>query len=333
MKKLLNAPERFVDESLEGILLAHPDQLQSVPGEPRAVIRVDAPRKGKVGIVTGGGSGHLPTFLGYVGVGLADGCAVGNLFASPNADQMLAATRAVDGGAGVLQLYGNYSGDRMNFEFAAELAAAEGIRVEGVRVTDDVSSAPADQTDRRRAIAGLFFAYKVVGACAEAGADLETVKAVAERVVSSTRSMGVALAPVTLPTVGHPNFELPEGEMEIGMGIHGEPGVLRGPIRTADEVADELLGRVLDDLRPESGSDVAVLVNGLGATPSEELYIVYRRVHLILAERGIRVHRAYVGEYATSQDMAGASISLLALDDVLRPLLDAPARSPFFVQQ
>jgi dihydroxyacetone kinase len=333
MKKLLNAPERFVDESLEGILLAHPDQLRSVPGEPRAVIRVDAPRKGKVGIVTGGGSGHLPTFLGYVGVGLADGCAVGNLFASPNADQMLAATRAVDGGAGVLQLYGNYSGDRMNFEFAAELAAAEGIRVEGVRMTDDISSAPPDQTDRRRAIAGLFFAYKVVGACAEAGADLEAVKAVAELVVSATRSMGVALGPVTLPTVGHPNFELPEGEMEIGMGIHGEPGVLRGPIRTADEVADELLGRVLDDLRPESGSDVAVLVNGLGATPAEELYIVYRRVHRILSERGIRVHRAYVGEYATSQDMAGASISLLALDEVLRPLLDAPARSPLFVQR
>lgn len=332
MQKLLNDPARFVDETLEGILLAHPDRLRAVEGEPRAIVRADAPRPGKVGIATGGGSGHLPVFLGYVGRGLADGCAVGNVFASPNADQMLAVTKAIDSGAGVLYLYGNYGGDVMNFDFAAEMAAAEGITVETVLAADDVASAPPERANTRRGIAGIFFGYKVGGACAESGADLATVKAAVEKAFSRTRSMGVALAPCTLPTVGRPNFELPEGQMEIGMGIHGEPGVSRGPIRPADEVADELLDRILTDLQPAAGSPLAVLINGLGATPKEELYIVYRRVHQRLAERSHRIHRVYLGEFATSLEMAGASISVLELDDELTRWIDAPADSPFFLQ-
>ncbi|MCC6176148.1 MAG: dihydroxyacetone kinase subunit DhaK [Chloroflexi bacterium] len=332
MQKLLNDPANFVDEMLEGILLAHPDRLRAVEGEPRAIVRADAPRPGKVGIATGGGSGHLPVFLGYVGRGLADGCAVGNVFASPNADQMLSVTKAIDGGAGVLYLYGNYGGDVMNFDFAAEMAAAEGIAVETVLGADDVASAPPERGSSRRGIAGIFFGYKVAGACAEAGADLATVKATVEKAFARTRSMGVALAPCTLPAVGHPNFEVPAGQMEIGMGIHGEPGVSREAIRPADEVADELLDRILNDLQPTQGSDLAVLVNGLGATPKEELYIVYRRVHTRLAERGHRVHKLYIGEYVTSLEMAGASISVLELDNELARFIDAPADSPFFLQ-
>ncbi|MCC7367161.1 MAG: dihydroxyacetone kinase subunit DhaK [Chloroflexi bacterium] len=332
MQKLLNDPANFVDEMLEGILLAHPDRLRAVEGEPRAIVRADAPRAGKVGIATGGGSGHLPVFLGYVGRGLADGCAVGNVFASPNADQMLTVTKAIDGGAGVLYLYGNYGGDVMNFDFAAEMAAAEGITVETVLGADDVASAPPERANTRRGIAGIFFGYKVAGAAAEAGADLATVKATVEKAFSRTRSMGVALAPCTLPTVGHPNFEVPAGQMEIGMGIHGEPGVSREAIRPADEVTDVLLDRIFADLQPTRGSDVALLVNGLGATPKEELYIVYRRIHARLAERGHRVHRLYIGEYVTSLEMAGASISMLELDDELARLIDAPADSPFFLQ-
>ncbi len=332
MQKLINDPAAFVDETLAGILLAHPDRLRAVEGEPRAIVRADAPVRGKVGVATGGGSGHLPVFLGYVGSGLADGCAVGNLFASPNADQMLAVTRTIDGGAGVLYLYGNYSGDRMNFDLAAEMAMMEGIPVESVVVSDDVASAPRDRASQRRGIAGLFFAYKVAGACAAAGGSLADVKAAAEKAVANTRSMGVALAPCTLPTVGRPTFDLPAGQMEIGMGIHGEPGVERGPLRSADDVAGELVDRILADLQPAPGAEVAVLVNGLGATPREELYILYGRVHQLLAERELTVHRPYVGEYATSLEMAGASITLLHLDDQIRSFLDAPANSPFFVQ-
>lgn len=330
MQKLLNAPDRFVDEVLEGLLLAHPNDLRALPDEPRALVRADTPVKGRVAIATGGGSGHLPVFLGYVGRGLASGCAVGNLFASPSTDQMLAVTKAIDGGAGVLYLYGNYGGDRLNFDTAAELAAAEGITVRTVLAADDVASAPPERADGRRGIAGIFFAYKIAGGCAESGADLDTVARVATRAAQNTRSMGVALAPCTLPTVGRPTFELPAGQMEIGMGIHGEPGVSRGPLRSADEVAAELVERCVSDLAPRSGASIAVLVNGLGSTPLEELYILYRKAHQVLLGRGLRIHRTFVGEYATSLEMAGASISLLLLDDELRRYLDAPADAPAF---
>lgn len=328
MQKIINAPADLVDESLEGLLLAHPDWLRRVEGEPRALVRTACPEPGKVGIATGGGSGHLPVFAGYVGAGLADGVAIGNVFSSPSARQMLAVTKAVDGGAGVLHLYGNYQGDVLHFETAAELAEAQGIAVRTVRACDDVASAPpGDRTDRR-GIAGIIFAYKLAGARAAAGGDLDTVVAAAEYAVAHTRSMGVSLAPCTVPEAGRPTFALPDGEMEIGMGIHGEPGVRRGPLAPADAVADELVDAVVGDLPFERGDQVAVLVNGLGATPVEELYVVYRRVRNRLDELGIAVHRSYVGEYATALEMAGCSLSLLRLDDERAALLDAPAWSP-----
>ncbi len=330
MQKLINRPEDFVDEMLEGILTAHPDQLRRAD-DPRAIVRRDAPVAGKVAIVTGGGSGHLPVFMGYVGRGLADGVAVGNVFASPSADQMLAAIRGVNAGNGVLQLYGNYSGDVMNFSLAAELAVAEGIEVEAVVGADDVASAPKGEEARRRGIAGIFFLYKVAGARADRGASLEDVKAVTEKAAARIRSMGVALAPCTVPAAGRPTFELPTGEMEIGMGIHGEPGVRRGRLAPADEVTDDLVAALLDDLPHDAGDRVDVLVNGLGATPVEELYIVFRRAAARLGEAGLRIRRTWIGEYATSLEMAGASISLLVVDDELAELMDAPAESPFFV--
>ncbi|MDQ3700627.1 MAG: dihydroxyacetone kinase subunit DhaK [Chloroflexota bacterium] len=332
MQKIINRPEPFVDEMLEGISLAHPGRLKTA-GDPRAIVRGDAPVSGKVGIATGGGSGHLPLFMGYVGQGLADGAAVGNVFASPSAEQMLEVTRGIDGGAGVLYLYGNYGGDVMNFGLAAELADAEGIRVETVLGADDVASAPRGEEARRRGIAGIFFLYKVAGARAAEGASLDEVKVVTEKAAAGVRSIGVALSPCTVPAAGVPTFELPVGEMEIGMGIHGEPGIRRGPLEPADRIAEQLITAILDDLPYERGDNVAVLVNGLGATPKEELYLLYRRAHAVLTDRGVRVHRVWVGEYVTSLEMAGASLSLLRLDGELTRLVDAPAESPFFVQR
>ena len=332
MKKIINDPFAVVDEMIEGILAAHPDQLKPASPDNRAIVRADAPVEGKVGIVTGGGSGHLPVFLGYVGKGLADGVSVGNVFSSPSMDQMFAATQAVNGGAGVLYLYGNYSGDVMNFDMAAEMADMEDIKVETVLASDDVASAPPENWRKRRGVAGIFFAYKIAGARAEEMASLEEVKAAAEKAVANTRTMGVALSSCTVPAAGKPTFEIGDDEMEIGMGIHGEPGVRRGKLEPADQIAEALTKAVVEDLPFHSGDEVSVLVNGLGATPPEELYIVYRKVHELLTAQGICVYRPYVGEYATSLEMAGCSLSLLKLDDELKRLLDAPAQSPFFVQ-
>lgn len=332
MKKLLNTPERFVDDMIEGILAAHPDALRAVSDDLRALVRADVPLEGKVGIVTGGGSGHLPVFLGYVGKGLCSGVAVGNVFQSPSAEQILAATRAVHGGAGVLYLYGNYGGDVMNFDMAAELADMEGIATRTVLVSDDVASAPAEAWQRRRGVAGLFFAYKIAGAAAEAGRTLDEVAQAAEAAVANTRTIGVALSPCTVPEVGRPSFTIGDNEMEIGMGIHGEPGIERGELRSADEVSRIMVERILSEPLFADGGEVAVLVNGLGATPKEELYIIFRGAARVLAERGIAIRRTYVGEFATSLEMAGCSISLLKLDDRLQELLDAPAHSPFFEQ-
>ncbi len=331
MQKILNDADHFVDEMLEGILAAHPGFLR--PGaDPRAIVRTDAPVGGKVAIATGGGSGHLPVFLGYVGQGLLDGCAVGSVFASPSAEQMLDVTRAINSGRGVIYLYGNYGGDVMNFDLAAELAADEGIDVTTVVCADDVASAPRGQETRRRGIAGIFFLYKVAGAKAAEGAMLSDIVAVTHRAATGLRSMGVALSPCVIPASGHSTFELSEGEMEIGMGIHGEPGVRRGPLATANEIATELVEAIATDLPFRSGDEVAILVNGLGATPKEELYILYRCVHTLLLDRGIHPYRAWVGEYATSLEMAGASLSLMRLDDELKRLVDAPVATPFVVQ-
>ena len=332
MKKIINDPFAVVDEMLEGILLAHPDELRLVGEDKRAIVRADAPVPGKVGIATGGGSGHLPVFMGYVGKGLVDGASIGNVFSSPTVDQMLETTRAVSAGQGVLYLFGNYSGDVMNFGMAAEMAEMEGIKVETVLAADDVASAPKGQESRRRGVAGIFFIYKVAGAKAEQLAPLAEVKRIAEKAVASTRSMGVALTSCTVPAAGRPTFTIGDDEMEIGMGIHGEPGVRRGKLESADQIAETLLNAILADMPLDSGAEVAVLVNGLGATPQEELYIVYRKVHQLLARHGVKVYRPYVGEYATSMEMAGCSVSLLKLDDELKALLDAPAVTPFFRQ-
>jgi dihydroxyacetone kinase-like protein len=333
VKKLINDPAQFVDEMLEGLLLAHPDQLRAATEDKRALVRADSPKQGRVGIVTGGGSGHLPTFLGYVGEGLCSGVAVGNVFSSPSAEQVLEATKASDGGAGVLYLYGNYGGDVLNFDLAADMAELEDIETRTVLVTDDVASQPKERAADRRGVAGLFFAYKCAGAAAERGDDLAGVAAAAQAAVDSTRTMGIGLSPTILPTVGKPTFELDEGEMEVGIGIHGEPGIHRGPLEPADAVTDRLLEPIVADLGLTSGERVAVLVNGLGATPLEELYLVYRRVHARLSELGVEIERRYVGEYATSLEMAGASVSVMRLDDATSALLAAPARSPFFEQR
>ena len=329
MQKLLNDPQAFVDETIEGILLAHPGHLRRAEGTSRGLVRADAPVQGKVAIITGGGSGHIPIFLGYVGPGLCDGVSIGNVFSSPSIEAMAEVTRAVNGGAGVLYLYGNYSGDTMNFDMAAEMCAFEDIEVRSVRVCDDVISAPPERAQQRRAIAGLVFAYKIAGARAEEGASLEEVAAVAEKTVAATRSMGVALSSCTIPAVGKPTFHLAEGEMELGMGIHGEPGLERSALKTADEVAEIMTRTVIEDLPYRAGDEVAVLINGLGATPPEELYILYRKAHEVLTAHNLSIHRAFVGEYATSMEMAGGSISLLRLDDELKRLLNASAHSPF----
>ncbi len=332
MKKFINEPRHFVDEMLEGILLAHPDQLSCAMNDRRCVVRSGGPRKGKVGIATGGGSGHLPLFLGYVGQGMLDGCSVGGVFQSPSAEQMLTVTKAVHGGAGVLYIYGNYGGDIMNFDMAKDMAAMDSITVEQVVGAEDVASAPKGQEGKRRGVAGIFFLYKCAGAMADQLAPLSEVKRIAEKAGENVRTMGVALSPNIVPEVGKPQFSLGENEMEIGMGIHGEPGIRRGQLKTVDAIVEEMMEPVLKDLPFAAGSEVAVLINGLGATPKEELYLIYRKVGLILKDRNISVFHVYVGEFATSLEMAGASISLLKLDDELKKLLARPARTPFFEQ-
>ncbi len=330
MKKIINDPDRFVDEMIEGILKAHPTLVKTPGDDLRILVRADAPVAGHVGIVTGGGSGHLPLFKGYVGTGLCSGVAIGNVFSSPSSQQCFEAAKAVDGGAGVLFLYGNYGGDVFNFDLATDLAELEGIETRTVLGRDDVASQPKDRKADRRGVAGIVFAYKAAGAAAERGDSLDEVAAVAEDVIEHTATMGIGLSPTILPTTGHPSFELPEGEMEIGIGIHGEPGIHRGPLETADQIADRIITSLVADLDLTAGSRVAVLVNGLGATPLEELYVLFRRVHGLLTGRGISIAKVYVGEYATSLEMAGASISLLELNDERLALLEAPAKSPFF---
>ena len=332
MQKILNVPTEFVNEMLEGILVAHPKKLAAVDGDNHALVRSDAPISGKVGISTGGGSGHLPLFLGYVGKGLLDGVAVGDVFQSPTAEQMLAVTKRINSGAGVLYIYGNYGGDVFNFDFAAELAAAEGIRVETVLGADDVASAPKGEESRRRGIAGIFFLYKVAGAAADAKLSLDEVVALTKKAAKNTRTMGLALSPVTLPAVGHPTFEVKPGEMEIGMGIHGEPGIKKDKLESADLITDQLVNSIIDDLELKSNDRVCVLVNSLGATPPEELYIMYRHAHKVLTAKGIKVERPFVGEFATSLEMAGASISICRVDDELLRFINAPADTPFYTQ-
>ena len=332
MKKFLNKPEDFVDEMIKGIIAAHPDQLTYVENDLRCIVKSGEKKKGKVGLATGGGSGHLPLFLGYVGEGLLDGCSVGGVFQSPSAEQMLNVTKAIDTGAGVLYIYGNYGGDILNFDMAAEMAEVEDIKVLSLVGADDVASASKGEEHKRRGVAGIFFVYKIAGAKADELAPIDEVKRVGEKAAANVRTMGVALTPCIVPEVGKPGFTIGDDEMEIGMGIHGEPGIHRGQLKPADDVVDTMMSAILEDLPFKKDDEVAVLINGLGATPKEEMYIAYRRIDQILKECGISVFHVYVGEFATSMEMAGFSISLLKLDDEMKQLLAKPARTPFFEQ-
>lgn len=335
MKKIINEPDHYLKEMLEGIYIAHQDMVTCTDDDLQCLVAKHK-KEGKVGIATGGGSGHLPLFLGYVGEGMLDGCCVGDVFQSPSADQMLAVTKEIDSGAGVLYIYGNYNGDIFNFDMAAEMAdMEEDIRVETVLGADDVASAgpsaPGEKSTRR-GVAGIFFVFKCAGAAADKMMDLDNVKRIADKANANVRTMGVALTPCVVPRVGKAGFSIGEDEMEIGMGIHGETGIRRGKIEPADQIVDEMLNQIVADLPYESGDEVAVLVNGLGATTLDEQYIVTRRIDKVLAEKGISVHRYYVGEYATALEMAGFSISLLKLDDELKEMLDTDAKTPFFRQ-
>lgn len=332
MKKFFNNPSDYVKDMCEGIEYAFGGQLRFADREKRVLLRASHAPKGKVGIVTAGGSGHLPVFLGYVGAGMLDGCTIGNIFASPSAQKMEETIRACDFGAGVLCLYGNYGGDRMNFEMACESVGFDGIETRQVLVRDDIFSSPQETAEKRRGVAGMVFAFKVAGAAADQMLPLASVAAAAEKALRNMRSIGVALSPCILPEVGKPSFIIADDEMEIGMGIHGEPGIRRGKLEPADQIVDEMLDKIVGDLPYKEGDEVAVLVNGLGATPLDEQYIVTRRIHQVLEEKGIKVYKYYVGEYATAIEMAGFSISLLKLDEELKEYIDHPVDTPFFKQ-
>ena len=326
MKKLINLPDNVVDEALAGMARAHAELIRVE--SPNIVVRKDAPRQGKVGVISGGGSGHEPMHGGFVGRGMLDAACPGAVFTSPVPDQMLAATQAVNGGAGVLHIVKNYTGDVMNFELAAELARAEGIDVEAVVIADDVAVKDSLYTAGRRGVGGTVLAEKIVGAAAEEGADLATVKALCEKVQDNVRSMGMALTSCTVPAAGKPTFDIGDDEMEIGIGIHGEPGRERRKLAPADEITEALATPILDDLPFQSGDRVLAFVNGMGGTPLLELYVVYRKLAEILDGRGVTIARNLVGNYITSLEMAGCSITLLKLDDELIRLWDAPVNTP-----
>ena len=325
MKKLMNAADDLVDEALAGMTAAHGDLLRVI--EPNVVVRADAPRQGKVGVISGGGSGHEPMHGGFVGLGMLDAACPGAVFTSPVPDQMLAATKAVDGGAGVLHIVKNYTGDIMNFELAAELAQGEGIEVAAVVITDDVAVQDSLYTAGRRGVGGTVLAEKIVGAAAEEGQDLAAVTALCQRVQDNVRSMGMALTSCTVPAAGKPTFEIGDDEMEVGVGIHGEPGRERRKLASADEITDALLTPILDDLPFGSGDRVLAFVNGMGGTPLIELYVVYNKVAQMCADRGLTIERNLVGSYITSLEMAGCSITLLKLDDEMTRLWDAPVHT------
>ena len=327
MKKLINATDAVVAEALRGFEAAHGDIVR-VNHDPAYIVRADAPVQGKVGVVSGGGSGHEPMHGGFVGLGMLDAACPGAVFTSPVPDQMLAATKAVDGGKGVLHIVKNYTGDIMNFELAAELARGEGLEVSAVVIADDVAVKDSLYTAGRRGVGGTVLAEKIVGAAAEAGADLATVTALCQKVQDNVRSMGMALTSCTVPSAGKPTFDIGDDEMEIGIGIHGEPGRQRRALATADEITEMLATPILDDMPFGEGDRVLAFVNGMGGTPLIELYVVFRKLAEILDGRGIAIERNLIGNYITSLEMAGCSITLLKLDDELTRLWDAPVHTP-----
>lgn len=326
MKKLINKPEDVVREELEGIAIAHAD-LVRVNYEPAYIVRADAPVKGKVGVLSGGGSGHEPMHGGFVGMGMLDAACPGAVFTSPTPDQMLEATKAVNGGAGVLHIVKNYTGDIMNFEMAAELARSEGIEVEAVVTNDDVAVQDSLYTAGRRGVGVTVLAEKIVGAAAEQKRPLKEVAEICRKVNGQGRTMGMALTSCTVPHAGKPTFDLPEDEMEIGIGIHGEPGRTRMKLKTAAEITEMLASAVLDDLPFKSGDSVLAFVNGMGGTPLIELYVVYNELNKICAGRGVKIARSLIGPYITSLEMAGCSITVLKLDDEMTKLWDAPVKT------
>jgi dihydroxyacetone kinase-like protein len=329
VKKLINEPDVVVEEMLEGAIRAHRAYLRPLAASRRALVALEGPRLGKVGLVIGGGSGHEPCFLGYVGKGLADAVAVGNIFSTPPPDPIFQCAQAVSGSAGVLFVFGNYVGDVMNFDMAAEIARDHGIETRSIVTTDDVASSPSENRDSRRGVAGNVFVFKIAGAACDKGWTLDACEAVTRKANARTFTVGVALEPCSLPQTRRYNFEIGPDEIEIGMGIHGEPGVLRGKLTTADETVDMILDQIFAEMRPSFGDKVAVLVNSLGGTPLMELYILYRRVEQRLAAKGVEIDLSLVGHYCTSIDMVGASISLLLLDRELQELLHHPCRTAF----
>ncbi len=329
MKKILNDPFAYVDELVEGMCLAHPEIYRQV--DRRIIVRAGGPTPGKVGIVTAGGSGHLPVFAGYVGKGLLDGAAIGDVFASPSAEQMAAAMRHAHAGAGILRLYGNYGGDVMNFDMAGEMVEMENDIVStSVVLTDDIASAAPDEAHKRRGVAGMVYAFKLAGARAEQMADLDEVTRIAQKAADCCRSIGMALTPCMVPQAGRPTFSIGEDEMEMGMGIHGEPGIWRDKLKPADALTEEMVGRLLADLPLSRGDRISLLVNSLGATPPEELYIMYRKAKALFDDIGVEIVMPLVGRYATSMEMTGATLTLCRLDDELEALLKAPAHCAFW---
>lgn len=324
MKKIINSPDDVVKESLEGMQMAYQDSLNYIP-EMEVIIRKN--KANKVAIISGGGSGHEPLHAGFVGKGMLDAAVAGNVFSSPSPDRINAAIDSVDAGKGILFIIKNYSGDIMNFGLAADMAELDGIQIESVVVKDDVAVPDSTYSTGRRGIAGTVFVHKIAGAAAEKGASLSEVAATARHAIENIRSMGMAMSPCILPAVGKPGFTLAENEMEIGMGIHGEPGVEKTTMKSAKEIAEILLNKILEDYN-YSDSEVAVLVNGLGGTPLMELYILNREIQLLLKAKGIISYKTFVGNYTTSLDMTGCSISLMKLDDKLKELLDYPCDTP-----
>lgn len=330
MQRFFNNPDDIVDETVAGFVRAHRDMVKLAPDNNRVVMSNWAGTPGRVGIVTGGGSGHEPAFIGYTGRNMCDAVAVGELFSSPTAKTFHDAIRAADGGAGVAVLYGNYAGDNMNVKMARKMAAKDGIAVETVVANDDVCSAPLDEREKRRGVAGEIFMWKVGAATAAQGADLAGVIAAAQKAIDKCRSVGVGLGPCTLPAVGHPNFQIEPGKMEVGIGHHGEPGARVEDLGSSDQVADDMVKIVLDDHDLPEGTEVAVLVSGLGATPVNELYVLYDRMERQIEARGLKVWRPYVGNYFTSLDMVGATLTVMALDEQLKAALDLDCTCPGF---
>jgi dihydroxyacetone kinase-like protein len=329
MKKIINNPSDFVEESIDGLIKSHPDVYVLANDNNRVITRANK-GSNKVGIVTGGGSGHLPVFTGYIGKGFLDACAIGSVFASPSVDQMLSAIKNADNGNGVLCIIGNYGGDVMNFEMACEIAEAEGIKTKKIIVADDIASASEEEKSKRRGIAGMIFVFKIAGSIAETGVSLDEVFNTATEANNNIRTLGIALSPCILPEAGKPTFEIDDDEIEIGMGIHGEPGIKREKLRPANDLVDDLYKRIMEDSKLTANDNIAIMINSLGATPLEELYIVSKRVNENLINSKINNLKTYVGRYATSMEMAGMSITTLKLNDNIKKHLFAASECPFW---